>query len=90
MDTVFKHYNDGKLKKIQEGRKNKKKKGTILVPFCYSNVYNPRLYMKSTAKTSFDEVFSNPITRNLILILVSALALAIAVVTGAIIIYNQF
>lgn len=46
--------------------------------------------MKSSVKTSFDDLFSNPITRNLILILVSTLTLAIAVVTAAIIIYNQF
>lgn len=32
MDDVYKHYNDGKLKKIQERKKNKKKKGTIVVP----------------------------------------------------------
>jgi hypothetical protein len=47
-------------------------------------------YMKTTTKTSFDELISNPITRNLILILVAAMTFAILIVTASIIIYNQF
>ncbi|HEY0741331.1 MAG TPA: hypothetical protein VGD40_07715 [Chryseosolibacter sp.] len=46
--------------------------------------------MKINAKTSFDEVFSNPISRNLILILITTMTAAIAIVTLSIIIYNQF
>jgi hypothetical protein len=46
--------------------------------------------MKTTTKTSFDELFSNPITRNLILILVATMTFAILIVTASIIIYNQF
>ena len=46
--------------------------------------------MKTIAKTSFADAFSNPITRNLILILVTTMTLAVLIVTLAIIIYNQF
>lgn len=46
--------------------------------------------MKSVAKTTLADAFSNPITRNLILILVTTLTLAIFIVTISIIIYNQF
>jgi hypothetical protein len=46
--------------------------------------------MKSDPKTTFADALSNPITRNLILILVTTLTLAIFIVTVSIIIYNQF
>jgi hypothetical protein len=46
--------------------------------------------MKITPKISFADIFSNPINRNLILILVIALVMAIIIVTGGIIVYNQF
>ncbi len=46
--------------------------------------------MKTAGKISFAELFSNPIVRNLILILVTTLGFAIAIVTMSIIIYNQW
>jgi hypothetical protein len=46
--------------------------------------------MKTIDKTSVNDLFSNPITRNLILILVTTMVLAVLIVTLAIIIYNQF
>jgi hypothetical protein len=49
-----------------------------------------RLYMKSTDKVSFGELFTNPINRNLILILVFAFVAAMVIVTGSIVLYNQF
>jgi hypothetical protein len=46
--------------------------------------------MKTSSKLSFTDLFANPINRNLILILVSALILATLIVTTSIILYNQF
>jgi hypothetical protein len=46
--------------------------------------------MKTTSKLSFGDLFTNPINRNIILILVSALVLATVIVTTSIIIYNQW
>ena len=73
----------GKLKYFET------KKGTIVVPFV---VYmsKTRLYMKTTTKLSLGDLFTNPINRNLILILVSALVFATLVVTTSIIVYNQW
>jgi hypothetical protein len=46
--------------------------------------------MKTLSKNSLPEVFSNPINRNIILILVSTLAMAIIIVTASVIAYNQW
>jgi hypothetical protein len=46
--------------------------------------------MKTVSKSTFPELLSNPINRNLILILVATLTLAIVVVTASIILYYQF
>jgi hypothetical protein len=46
--------------------------------------------MKTIDKNSLPEALSNPISRNLILILVSTLAIAIVIVTASVVIYNQF
>jgi hypothetical protein len=46
--------------------------------------------MKTLSKNSLPEVFSNPINRNLILILISTFAIAIVIVTAAVIAYNQW
>lgn len=45
--------------------------------------------MKSLSKISITDLFSNPITRNLILILATTFGFAVAIVTLSIIIYNQ-
>ncbi|HEY0653350.1 MAG TPA: hypothetical protein VGD65_09490 [Chryseosolibacter sp.] len=46
--------------------------------------------MKTVHKTTLADAFSNPITRNLILILVTTLSMAVLIVTASIVIYNQF
>lgn len=46
--------------------------------------------MKTVSKNFLAEVLSNPINRNLILILVSTLAMAIVIVTASIIAYYQW
>lgn len=85
------HYNAGNFKKIQQQRKKikKRKRERLLFPYVLLMSINAA-FMKTTTKTSFDELFSNPITRNLILILVATMTLAIVLVTASIIIYNQF
>lgn len=46
--------------------------------------------MKTVTKNFVAEVFSNPINRNLILILVSTLTMAIIIVTASVIAYYQW
>lgn len=46
--------------------------------------------MKPTTKLSLWDVFSNPINRNLVLILVFAMIAATTIVTSIIVLYNQF
>ena len=67
----------------------KMKKGTIVVPLCSDSVLNPLADMKTVSKNSNSDILSNPINRNLILILVTALVVSIVVVTTSIIVYYQ-
>lgn len=46
--------------------------------------------MKTITKNSLPEIFSNSISRNLILILFAALVIATFLVTASIVIYNQW
>jgi hypothetical protein len=48
------------------------------------------VYMKTTGKNSIGDVLSNPISRNVILILVTTLFAATAIVTTSIILYYQW
>jgi hypothetical protein len=47
-------------------------------------------YMKTLSKNSIADVLANPISRNLILILVTTLFVATAIVTASIILYFQW
>lgn len=60
----------------------------MLFPFVLI-VSNPLGFMKTVSKNSNSDILSNPINRNLILILVTALVVSIVVVTTSIIIYYQ-
>lgn len=78
------------MQKIQvSGNILKEKRERLLSPFVVI-MSKTRLYMKTTTKLSFGDLFSNPINRNIILILVSTLVLATLIVTASIIIYNQW
>lgn len=46
--------------------------------------------MKTLTRNSFLEVFSNPINRNLIIIITAALAFAVFVVTAGFLIYDKW
>lgn len=47
-------------------------------------------YMKSLTRSFLPEIFTNPISRNLIFIFVTTLMAAVIIVTATIIVFNQW